>query len=71
MSSTNGPRVLIEDGPVGYHVSVEIDELSWKMGDGRGLKAAYRGGCGACQDLSRRAIRHDRAYQRCPVPPAR
>ena len=30
-----------------------------KLGDDGGLKAAYRGGCRACQNLSERAIRHE------------
>ena len=32
-------------------------ELCRKLGDDDGLKAAYRGGCPACQNLSERAIR--------------
>jgi hypothetical protein len=31
-------------------------ELCGKIGDNGGLKAAYRGGCRASQNLSRRAI---------------
>ncbi len=46
-------------------------ELWPEVGDGGVRKAAYRGGCGACQNLSRRAIRHDRSYQCCPFSPAR
>jgi hypothetical protein len=55
----------------GIYWRLRTGELCGKMGDGGGLKAAYRGGCRACQNLSRRAIRHDRAYQRCPISPAR
>jgi len=33
------------------------------MGDALGVKAAYRGGCRACQNLSSRAIRHGHPYQ--------
>jgi transposase len=33
-------------------------ELCGRMGDAVWVKAAYRGGCRACQDLSLRAIRH-------------
>ncbi|WP_342141013.1 hypothetical protein [Methylobacterium fujisawaense] len=38
-------------------------ELCGKVGDDDGLKAAYRGGCRACQNLSSRAIRHGKPYQ--------
>ena len=36
-------------------------ELWRKVGDDGGLKAAYRGGCRACQNLFERAIRHEHA----------
>ena len=46
-------------------------ELWRKLGDDGGLKAAYRGGCRACQNLSERAIRHEDIYQHCPPSSAR
>jgi ubiquinone/menaquinone biosynthesis C-methylase UbiE len=38
-------------------------ELCRNLGDDGLREAAYRGGCRACQNLSRRAIRHERDYQ--------
>ena len=46
-------------------------ELSRKLGDDGLRRAAYRGGCRACQNLSRRAIRHERDYQHCSPSSAR
>src|SRR5579863_480442 len=46
------------------------NELCGKVGDDGLRKAAYRGGCRACQNLSRRAIRHERDYQHPSFPSA-
>jgi hypothetical protein len=40
-------------------------ELWRKLGDDGVRRAAYRGGCRACQNLFERAIRHERDYQHC------
>src|SRR5450755_3314736 len=45
-------------------------ELSWNLGDDNRLKAAYRGGCRACQNLPKGAIRHVERYHGHPVPSA-
>ena len=45
-------------------------ELCRKVGDDGLREAAYRGGCRACQNLSRRAIRHERDYQHLALPSA-
>jgi RNA polymerase sigma factor (sigma-70 family) len=47
------------------------DELWRKLGDDGMRRAAYRGGCRACQNLFERAIRHERDYQHCPLSSAR
>jgi len=41
-------------------------ELSRNLGDDNRLKAAYRGGCRACQNLPKGAIRHVERYHRHP-----
>jgi len=41
-----------------------------KVGDDGLREAAYRGGCRACQNLSKRAIRHERDYQHPSLPSA-
>lgn len=46
-------------------------ELCGRLGDDGVLKAAYRGGCRACQNLSVRAIRHGDTYQRRPTSSSR
>ena len=46
-------------------------ELCGRLGDALGVRAAYRGGCRACQNLSSRAIRHGHSYQRRAVASAR
>ena len=46
-------------------------ELCRRLGDDGGLKAAYRGGCRACQNLSARAIRHGDTDQRRPTSSSR
>ena len=43
------------------------DELSRNLGDDERLKAAYRGGCRACQNLPKGAIRHVERYHCHPV----
>src|SRR5271170_4181136 len=45
-------------------------ELSPNLGDDNRLKAAYRGGCRACQNLPKGAIRHVERYHGHPVPSA-
>jgi hypothetical protein len=45
-------------------------ELCGNLGDDVWLKAAYRGGCRACQNLPKGAIRHVERYHRHPVPSA-
>ena len=45
-------------------------ELSRNLGDDNRLKAAYRGGCRACQNLPKGAIRHVERYHGHPVPSA-
>ena len=52
-------------------ISKCFSELWRKLGDDGVRRATYRGGCPACQNLSRRAIRHDRDYQHCPPSSAR
>jgi hypothetical protein len=42
-------------------------QLWRELGDDGGVKAAYRGGCRACQNLSERAIRHEHGYQARPA----
>ena len=42
-------------------------ELSRNLGDDERLKAAYRGGCRACQNLPKGAIRHVERYHCHPV----
>jgi len=44
-----------------------VGELWRKLGDDGGVKAAYRGGCRACQNLLERAIRHEHGYQGRPA----
>jgi hypothetical protein len=46
------------------------DELCGNLGDDVWLKAAYRGGCRACQNLPKGAIRHVERYHCHPVPSA-
>ena len=57
--SEKGVERLVERS--GYCVELELTrsrgELCRKLGDDGGVKAAYRGGCRACQNLSARAIR--------------
>src|SRR5271170_2434966 len=45
-------------------------ELSRNLGDDNRLEAAYRGGCRACQNLPKGAIRHVERYHGHPVPSA-
>jgi hypothetical protein len=47
-----------------------VGELCGNLGDDVWLKAAYRGGCRACQNLPKGAIRHVKRYHRHPVPSA-
>jgi hypothetical protein len=45
-------------------------ELCVNLGDDVWLKAAYRGGCRACQNLPKGAIRHVERYHRHSIPSA-
>jgi DDE superfamily endonuclease len=45
------------------HLGLETQELWRKLGDDGVRRAAYRGGCRACQNLFERAIRHEQYYQ--------
>ncbi len=50
-----------------YSSAVLMGELCVNLGDDVSLKAAYRGGCRACQNLPKGAIRHVERYHRHPV----
>jgi hypothetical protein len=52
------------------YVLAQSHELSRNLGDDNRLKAAYRGGCRACQNLPKGAIRHVERYHGHPVPSA-
>jgi ABC-type amino acid transport system permease subunit len=41
-------------------------ELWRELGDDGELKAAYRGGCRACQNLQKERYAYEHVYQRCP-----
>ena len=69
----NGLRRMRESA----RASVKSIELSWvgnelsrNLGDDNRLRAAYRGGCRACQNLPKGAIRHVERYHGHPVPSA-
>jgi transposase len=47
-----------------------ISELCWNLGDEVWLKPAYRGGCQACQNLPKGAIRHAERYHCHRIPSA-
>ena len=59
--AAEGARVVITDR------SEAALELWRKLGDDGDVKAAYRGGCRACQNLLERAIRHEHGYQGRPA----
>jgi hypothetical protein len=42
------------------------EELWRELGDDGELKAAYRGGCRACQNLQKERYAYEHVYQRCP-----
>jgi hypothetical protein len=46
--------------------AVQVNELWRELGDDGGLKAAYRGGCRACQNLPKERYAYEHVYQRCP-----
>ena len=45
----------------------ELVELCGRMGDDEGVKAAYRGGCRACQNLPRERYAYGDLYQHRPA----
>ena len=55
---------------LGKSLGISTTELSRNLGDDNRLKAAYRGGCRACQNLPKGAIRHVERYHGHPVPSA-
>src|SRR3954447_15766153 len=71
MSPVLAKEIAIRRCPIISGTVVLCFELCRELGDDGGLKAAYRGGCRACQNLSRRAIRHEHIYQCCPPTSAR
>src|SRR5829696_5839105 len=56
--------------PAGFMACAYVCHAPARSYDGNGVTTAYRGGCQACQNLSRRAIRHEHVYQCCPPPSA-